>query len=120
MWTNRATCYYKLDINAEYKNMCVFDLDDTIVKLRTNILLNKNVKSVLKELSNHSNIVVFSNQSGIEKSHTTHYIVQSIMDSVSKQINIPISFFYAISDDIYRKPMIGMYELFNELLSNLK
>ena len=117
MWKNKDTCYYRLNI-LDYEDIYLFDFDDTIVKLQTSELLNNNVKVVLENIGKNGNIVVFSNQNGIEKSHTTHKIIQSYMDIVSEKINAPISFFYAISDDKYRKPMRGMYDLFNELVPN--
>ena len=38
------------------------------------------------------------------------------MNSFSESLDYSISFFYAISDDKYRKPMRGMYDLFRSLV----
>ena len=66
-------------------------------------------------IENKYNIIVFSNQKGIEKKKTSHEKVQEKMENFSKLLDNSITFFYATSDDEYRKPCIGMFKLFKSL-----
>ena len=117
MFTNKYTCYYSVT-NIKHKQSIAFDFDNTLVKLRTSILL-PNVKDTLINLHKEYNIIIFSNQMGISKKKTTHHEIQSIFKDFLKNINITINIFYSIEDDYYRKPMIGMYYLYNELFNDI-
>jgi len=109
-WQRKDTCYYKL--YPQTRSAYLFDFDDTLVKLRTSIPL-LNVIPHLIDLYKTHDLVVFSNQAGIEDGKTTNFEVQALMDSFAKQIPaVTISFFYSTANDFYRKPLIGMFELF--------
>lgn len=112
MWTTYETCSYKLS-DIKDRPFIGFDFDDTLVKLRTNEPL-PNVKDKLEELYRDFNIVIFSNQNGVQKGKCTHELVRNNFDTFISKVNLPISVFYSIGNDIYRKPNIGMFTLFKQ------
>lgn len=115
MWKNTDTCFYKL---SETKDIPFvgFDFDDTLVKLKTSFILS-NVKPTLIQLSTKYNIVIFSNQNGVKRQKCTHEFVRENFDNFLKQVDLPISIFYSIDTDKYRKPNIGMFNLFKQLFN---
>ena len=112
MWTTYETCSYKVS-GIKDRPFIGFDFDDTLVKLRTNEPL-PNVKDKLEELYRDFNIVIFSNQNGVQKGKCTHELVRNNFDTFISKVNLPISVFYSIGNDIYRKPNIGMFTLFKQ------
>ena len=117
MWNNTDTCYYRLgDIVGKKGDVYAFDFDDTLVRRHSRIPLPNVIERLNEIIKGGNHIVVFSNQKGIEKKKTSHEEVQSIMNSFSERFSNSISFFYAISEDKYRKPMSGMYKLFRSLV----
>lgn len=117
MWNNKETCYYRIG-NIASCDGCVYayDFDDTLVRRNSSIALPNVIERLKKMIEDGNHIVVFSNQNGIEKKKTSHENVQGIMDLFSESLDNSISFFYAISDDKYRKPMRGMYDLFRSIV----
>ena len=117
MWNNKETCYYRIG-NIPSCDGCVYayDFDDTLVRRNSSIALPNVIERLKKMIEDGNHIVVFSNQNGIEKKKTSHENVQGIMDLFSESLDNSISFFYAISDDKYRKPMRGMYDLFRSIV----
>ena len=106
MWNNTDTCYYRLgDIVGKKGDVYAFDFDDTLVRRHSPIPLPNVIERLNEIIKGGNHIVVFSNQKGIEKKKTSHEEVQSIMNSFSERFSNSISFFYAISEDKYRKPM---------------
>jgi len=118
-WLNKQTCNYFIDCDTKDTNEFIaFDFDDTLVDLKTKNILD-NVLNILTQLYNTGyRLVIFSNQMGISKKKTTHKEIRDIFMKFRKHINIPIHIFYSIDTDIYRKPNIGMYNLFTELYNN--
>ena len=118
-WLNKHTCYYLINKDTIDDNEFIaFDFDDTLVDLKTKNILD-NVLNTLTQLYNIGyRLVIFSNQMGITKNKTTHKEIQDIFMKFIKQLNIPIHIFYSTDSDIYRKPNIEMYNLFNELYTN--
>lgn len=114
-WKNTNNCYYKLQKSYKNKNSLAFDFDDTLVKKNTCNPLPNVIETLKTLIENKYNIIVFSNQKGIEKKKTSHEKVQEKMENFSKLLDNSITFFYATSDDEYRKPCIGMFELFKSL-----
>ena len=114
-WKNTNNCYYKLQKSYKNKNCLAFDFDDTLVKKNTCAPLPNVIETLKTLIENKYNIIVFSNQKGIEKKKTSHEKVQEKMENFSKLLDNSITFFYATSDDEYRKPCIGMFELFKSL-----
>ena len=70
-----------------------------------------NVKDKLNELYFNFDIVIFTNQNGIMKGKITHEQLQLKIDKFINDIGIPLTVFYSIDKDNFRKPNIGMYDL---------
>ena len=116
VWLQQDTCYYSLMENKENAPYILFDYDDTLCEKFTSNLLD-NVKHTLLQLEKTHNICIFTNQMGISKGKNTHQHLRKLLDDFTKAVDhISINIFYAINDDNYRKPMTGMYQLFNSLL----
>tara|TARA_B110001469_G_scaffold127557_1_gene148978 strand:- start:2921 stop:4012 length:1092 start_codon:yes stop_codon:yes gene_type:complete len=118
MWKCVDSCYY-LYLDTQFdknKSTISFDFDGTLMDFKTDEIMDITIQKV-KQLSNIFNIVVFSNQMGIDRNKTTHNIVQSRFDMFLKSINVPIHIFYSTKKDKYRKPYIGMFELFKSLVN---
>ena len=105
-------------------NIAAFDLDWTLVRpiysnFPTNpddITLLPNRLSVLRSSKEKNyTIVIFTNQ----KSTTENKININFqrVNNFIKMIDIPIILLMSISDDIYRKPNIGMYQILQKMLS---
>jgi len=114
MWKNIDTCFYKLHKPIS-KYILAFDFDDTLVKRNTDVPLENVITFITNSIKNNYNIVIFSNQKGITKQKTTHTDVQNKMNNFEKKISKPVSFLYATSDGKYRKPNIGMYDLYKNI-----
>ena len=110
MWLEiNNSCWYTINTNPN-KSYVLFDYDDTLANRATSNI-KPNVEKKLKELSKDNNICIFTNQKGISKGKTTHKEVQKLLEEFCDKINIPLSIFYSIKNDYYRKPYIGMYNL---------
>lgn len=105
-------------------NLACFDLDWTLVrpyqgdwpKSPSDIILLPNRISTLKQLRERGfTIIIFTNQKS-----TTPTKVSFNHDRVNNFVNlisdIPIILFMSISDDIYRKPNIGMYQTLLQMI----
>jgi bifunctional polynucleotide phosphatase/kinase len=78
-----------------------------------------NVVSVLQSIHNAGyKIVVFTNQGGISKNHTTLEIVQKRCEAMITEANVPMQIFIAFDSDFYRKPATGMFWLLSTKLNN--
>ncbi len=127
-WNNQDTCYFKLDLYEKNNSLIAFDYDATLSeKFTANIL--PDVEKTLLSLGKTHNICIFTNQMGISKGKTSHEQVQKIMNDFEKKIlnaafcidiEINLHIFYSTEDDIYRKPMTGMFELMKSLLKPKK
>ena len=59
----------------------------------------------LKELSDKGyKIVIFTNQNGISKGHTTEGQIKQKIEKISRQIGVPLQALIASGDDSFRKP----------------
>lgn len=99
-----------------------FDLDGTLIKTISGKVFPKdandyqyaydNVKDKLEELVNEGyKIVIFTNQNGIQRGKTK---AKDITNKIEKLFPFA-DYFISDKDDIYRKPMIGMYDEFIKL-----
>ena len=119
-WIQEDSCYYSLVNYNNHLPYILFDYDDTLAEKFTSNPLN-NIKSKLLSLVENHNIVIFTNQMGISKNKNSHQHLRLLFNEFTTKLeNIPIHIFYAINDDIYRKPMIGMYQLFIKVLKPKK
>ena len=120
IWSNYdETLFYKLNIGSLKNTNCCFDYDDTLAYLRTSNPM-PNVIDTLRQLSLKNNIIIFTNQKGVSSGKSTNEQVQSIIDKFCEKINIPISIFYSITDDKYRKPMSGMFNFAKNIFKKTK
>tara|TARA_B110000259_G_scaffold87644_1_gene102002 strand:+ start:1612 stop:2643 length:1032 start_codon:yes stop_codon:yes gene_type:complete len=112
--------FYKFTVVG--KKIAAFDLDGTLINPKSKSKFPKdkddykyafnNVDSKLKELmENGYKIVIFTNQNGIEKKKTS---LKDIVYKIEKLFPFA-DYFISDKDDLYRKPMPGMYHQFIEL-----
>jgi len=119
----KDTCYYHYVHNTNKKIMS-FDLDSTLITTKSGAKFPKdfkdwiyeydNVKEKLIDLSKEFNLIIFTNQKGLDDQSKLDDFNKKI-DLIYKDIGFEISIFIATEDDIYRKPHTGMYKLFLEL-----
>lgn len=107
-----------------------FDLDYTLIKTKSGRkfpidkddwkILNNNIIPKLNELNNLGfKLVIFSNQLGIGKHMSITDMVRKCKN-ITKLINLPLTFYLSIQDDINRKPRIGMWtEMITEQYFNV-
>lgn len=99
-----------------------FDLDGTLITTKSGRVFPKdandykyaflNVETKLEQLIKDGyKIVIFTNQNGIQRGKTK---AQDIINKIEKLFPFA-DYFISDKDDIYRKPMIGMYEEFIKL-----
>jgi DNA 3'-phosphatase len=118
-----GTCFYNFNLSEDkslmLKDFIGFDFDDTLVSFKKKEITS-NVIDTLRLLSETYNIVIFSNQLGVKRGKVSNKEVQEIFETFIKRINIPIIVFYSIDEDIYRKPNVGMYNLFMSIFKENK
>ena len=114
------------------KKLLSFDLDDTLITFTKSAKskspnktkdppykftfdLNK-VKSKLDEYQKNDFIfAVFSNQNGITQGHIKESDFKEKIDKIfSQELKYPIIAFFAKEKDFYRKPCVGMWDLFQK------
>ena len=114
------------------KKLLSFDLDDTLITFgksgkskspnktkeapyKFTFDLNK-VKSKLDEYQKNDYILaVFSNQNGITQGHIKESEFKEKIDKIfTQELKYPIITFFAKEKDYYRKPCIGMLDLFQK------
>jgi bifunctional polynucleotide phosphatase/kinase len=116
-------CY---PINHTYvKSFAGFDLDSTLIKTKSGktfpinntdwTLLFDSISDKLKSIKNQT-IIIFSNQMGVSKGHTTEKDILEKIKDIQKKLNIPFIFLASKEDDIYRKPRIGMLDYIENIL----
>jgi bifunctional polynucleotide phosphatase/kinase len=124
---NKACMCYYLNINKQNSKILAFDLDHTLIKPKRTVFprdiddwvyVFENVKIKLKEYHNKGyNIVVFSNQGGFDKKR--EIILGRIERFLIDNSEIPISVFISTSNDLYRKPNLGMWDYYKQQKSDL-
>ncbi|EGR29444.1 sap DNA-binding domain protein [Ichthyophthirius multifiliis] len=125
---------WKLDINQSIgygipesyqisDKIASFDMDYTLIKTKSGkkfpqnehdwILWDQKVKTKLTQLYKDGYLVViFSNQGGVGKGHTTDKQITIKITNIANTIGIPIIAFYARKEDANKKPNKGMWEFF--------
>ena len=114
----KGSCGYKIheeDIGRS-NQWATFDYDDTLAKRGTSEWLFEEMKETLVELSKTHTIIVFTNQNGIPKGHTTKETVENLFNEFDTNDEFNINYFYSTIKDQYRKPMTGMFDLAQTLL----
>ena len=110
---------------------CIFiNKDSTLIKTKSGRIFSTSetdwewlfpsVPEKLKALHDDGySIVIFSNQMGIEKNQVPVKQLQNKIDAMIDSAKVPIITFLASSIDEYRKPLIGMFNLFEELVTKV-
>jgi len=119
----KESCYYHFIFNSE-KKILGFDLDSTLIETKSGAKFPKdendwqflfdNTKSELIRLNKKFNLVIFTNQKGLNTQSDINQFNNKI-NKIYKELGFEISIFIATEDDIYRKPHTGQYALFLEL-----
>lgn len=137
MWSKieDSLLIYNSNINYDFKQnhkIISFDLDDTIIKTKSNKKLpinkedwifkyNSNNK-IIEEFNNgNTNIIIFSNQSTINNKGYNKQIEDDIkykIENIINQLNILIIVFIASKNDKYRKPNNNMWNKMLEIIYN--
>ena len=118
------------------KKLLSFDLDDTIISFvksgkskspektkdipyKYTFDINK-VKSKLDEYQKNDYIfAIFSNQNGITQGHIKESDFKNKIDKIfTQELKYPIIAFFAKEKDYYRKPCVGMLDLFQKKFNN--
>ena len=116
--------YYNIK-NKNCTKVAGFDLDHTLLRPKNNRVfpLNKNdwellykkEISVLHKLHNEDyKIVIFTNQGGISKGKTKLNNIIYKIDAFINKIGIPIDYMIAYEYNEYRKPNIGMWNIYKK------
>jgi bifunctional polynucleotide phosphatase/kinase len=130
IFTDKDSVIYSMSGQIDtFDKIAGFDLDNTIIKTKSGkvfpidkndwTLLNDRVKPKLYEYYNDCHkIVIFTNQLGIGKGKILKNDFMEKIENIQKELNIEFDIFIATDDDHYRKPMIGMWNLFLNLHQN--
>lgn len=121
------TCYIYLYRGGGEPNttMAGFDLDGTLIKPKSNKKIPKSatdwqlfsvwtkikLQQVLRE--NSSRFVIFTNQNGVGLNIVPLEEIQERIELVVQRLNTPCTVFVAIDKDEFRKPAVGMFDLFH-------
>jgi len=128
-WNKTSTLIYG-DCGTKPNSKIVgFDMDDTLIKTKSGAKFPKDSKDwvfwhekVVPKLNEWFNkgfkIVIFTNQNGISKGHTTEAQIKQKIEDISKQIGFPIQALIASADDSYRKPSKSLWNFFVENMND--
>ncbi|POM57349.1 Polynucleotide Kinase 3'-phosphatase [Phytophthora palmivora] len=99
-----------------------FDLDGTLIVTKSGKKFAKDkddwkcfhptlVRQKLVDLVRDGfTLTIFSNQNGIAKGHITATQVQSKLEAIVKQLNLPMLVFLGTENDVMRKPRLGAWK----------
>ncbi|KAK2959373.1 putative Bifunctional polynucleotide phosphatase/kinase [Blattamonas nauphoetae] len=125
-WAWRGTLMFKIEYTDTRTKLALFDFDGTLGRSKSGAKMctgpsdfafwHKNVQPKLTQLHTDGyRIIIVSNQGGIKTGGTTPMNVANEFDEFSKQAGIPVDKFVASTDDYYRKPATGIWEVIVEL-----
>ncbi len=125
-WPNTSTSE---DGSEDFQKLKVaaFDLDHTLIKTKTAgkfpryptdyQFLNRKVLPKLRELSKEGCVlVVFSNQASVGTGRNDASFIKSRVEAIAEDLSLPIAVFIATNKDNYRKPCVGMWLNFVDLV----
>lgn len=121
--------YNEQILKKDIKKIYMFDLDYTLIKTKSGkkfpidkedwVLLYDNIKDKICKISDKSGLIgIISNQKGLKTDIQKNDWIYKI-----NQINLilKIDFVFAsISDNVYRKPLIGSYEFVKGQFNNIR
>lgn len=124
-------------INGNYLNrtkVSAFDLDDTLITPTENKKFSVTssdwefydnshnidiIKTKLLSLYNDDYIIViFTNQKGIGSGKLNINIWMEKISNMCNKLNIPIIILASLTDNMYRKPMLGLWDMFLKIMQN--
>jgi len=133
MWKQTPEILYYLNIDSTKKKIAGFDLDNTIIVPKSGNKFPKDKndwKFIDSDIVNRINtlldynIVIFTNQKGIDKKLGLDNFKEKIMNIIKeiKNDNLFISVFISYQDDYCRKPLTGMWDVMSGYINkvNLK
>ena len=114
------------------KPTAAFDLDYTLIKTKSRRLFAKdkddweflydNIKDDLIRLSKQFNIIIFTNQKGLNHKNTENVKRKDFLykiNSIATELNIPLHIYVSLKHGYYRKPLTGLWELYHHIISPL-
>lgn len=116
------------DVIAKSYKIAAFDLDGTLIVTKSGKKFAKDiddwkwfhatlVKAKLTELAREGyTLAIFSNQNGIAKGHVTASQVQRKVETIVKQLKLPMLVFLSAENDIMRKPRLGAWTEMTKLV----
>jgi len=104
-----------------------FDLDNTLITTKSGKkfpvdntdwkFLFSNIKNVLSSYNNNGySIIIITNQLGLKKQEQIDMWISKIKD-ILKELNLPIKVYASIHDNIFRKPLTGIWKLFDSKIN---
>lgn len=124
-WNKSSTLIYGDSGCQPNKKILAFDMDDTLIKTKSGdkfpkdakdwIFWDSKVPGKLKEWHDKGyKVVIFTNQNGITKGHTTEKEIKTKIENITQQIGIPMQALIASADDSFRKPSKTLWRYFAE------
>jgi bifunctional polynucleotide phosphatase/kinase len=120
-WIQQNGVLYNLNIKSNLP-IAGFDLDGTLIEPKSGRkfpidendwkILDNKIIDIINNLSEY-NIVIFTNQSGLDKKLGFDKFKIKI-NNIKQLFNQNISILIAYSDNFYRKPLTGMWDLLSE------
>lgn len=119
-WSINNDYYYGFKGKCDFKKIGSFDLDDTIIKVKSGSkfannssdweFLYGNTVDKLESLNKDGyTIIIISNQAGIGKKKQDGGEWRKKVDDIVKNFNFPIIVYASINSNIYRKPMMTFW-----------
>ena len=125
IWNKSSTLIYGDSGAKPNAKLVSFDMDDTLIKTKSGakfpkdsndwVFWHEKIIPKLKEWYEKGyKIVIFTNQNGISKGHTTENEIKKKIENISQKIGVPIQVLIASADDGYRKPSKTLWNFFIE------
>jgi len=111
---NNINCLFEINYKFEVSEKVIaFDFDDTLIS-KSNCLLPNVYETLMKYKNQGYTFVIFSNQKRIK--------IDTLKNRINKfleLIDVPFIGYFSLSEDNYRKPNTGMYDLFKNISNSL-
>lgn len=128
IWNKSSTLIYGDSGTTPNSKILSFDMDDTLIKTKSGAKFPKDTKDwvfwhdkvvpKLKEWSAKGfKIVIFTNQNGISKGHTTEAQIKEKIENITQKVGVPVQALIASADDSYRKPSKILWNFFSEKMN---
>lgn len=123
-WKAEGSCLVGSSPDLKHSSkIASFDLDDTLVTPKSGakfpkdaddwvVLFDKVTPTIQKLAKDGFKIVIFTNQLGIEKGKTNPEHIKIKVANIAFSMDVEMQVFVASSEDEFRKPGLGMWNLF--------